>query len=171
MNANRGLLAGPLIALVISAGGCEMNLSGTELASSPDILAKRVEKAHGITGWRNIEVIACDITVYFGGQKALEGSMEFAPHANLSRIETADGTIMVFDGQRAWISPAEATSPMTRFHLLTWPYFIAAPFKLLDSGTHRTSEPPATYDGEQHYRFTLSFGQGVGDSPDDWYIV
>ena len=57
MNANRGLLAGPLIALVTSAGGCEMNRSGTELASSPDILAKRVEKAHGITAWRNIAVI------------------------------------------------------------------------------------------------------------------
>ena len=145
---------------------CLSPVHADEQAINPAIsLAKSIETAQGRAIWDAQQVVKFDLVVNFGGATRLDGTFWFAPHANLYRYEGKDGTVMVFDGAHAWLTPADSPMlPQARFHLLTWPYFLAVPFKLRDPGSHlNTWDKPNTAK--------LTFGEGVGDAPDDWYIV
>jgi hypothetical protein len=86
----------------------------------------------------------------------------------------ADGTAIVYDGTTAWLSPADAEvpGPPPRFHVLTWPYFMAAPYKLNDPGTnHEIYKGAKLKNGTEHTGVKVTFGDDVGDTPDDWYIA
>jgi hypothetical protein len=133
--------------------------------------AEPIEAAHGAEAWRAAAAVSADVTVTFGGQTAVDGRFLVTPAVGRSRLELADGTVAVFDGERAWVSPASAELPQARFHLLTWPYFLAAPFKLRDPGTHLEDLGTRPLDGVEHPAARLTFDPGVGDSPDDWYVV
>ncbi len=136
--------------------------------------ADLIGKAHGDDAYRSHAALRADVTVTFGGQVMLQGTMTFDTPVGKSRIETTDGAVMVFDGHDAWVTPIDAPIPpgMARFHLLTWPYFIAAPFKLADPGTHIDDAGLKPLD-VHHILPTgkLTFAAGTGDSPDDWYLV
>ncbi len=136
--------------------------------------ADKIGRAHGVEAYRTHSALQADITVTFGGNTALAGTMTFDTPVGRSRIETGDGAVMVLDGEDAWIAPADAPVPpgMARFHLLTWPYFAAAPFKLADPGTTLVDAGPKPLDA--HHILPagmLTFDAGTGDSPDDWYLV
>ena len=142
-------------------------------AGSPgaDELAERVGRALSIDVWWTKAAIEADITIELGGATMLDGRMLFELHGQgRSRIELTDGTLMVFDGREAWVSPAASEVPMARFHLLTWSYFLAAPMKLRDPGTHLESLGRMELQGRSYETVKLTFDTGVGDAPDDWYI-
>jgi len=56
---------------------------------------------------------------------------------------------------------------------LTWPYFVAAPYKLDDPGTrHASTGPHVVRNGNERLHGTkITFEAGVGDTPEDWYIA
>ena len=134
-------------------------------------LADRIEVAHGKHAWTRQQAVACDITVIFGADVLLQGSMTCEPGGGRVRIETEGGATLVFDGERAWVSPSAAKVPMVRFQLLTWPYFLAVPFKLRDPGTFLAPHGTRPLHGVPHETALLTFDAGIGDSPDDWYVV
>jgi hypothetical protein len=79
----------------------------------------------------------------------------------------------VWDGGDAWVKPADTpfAEGKPRFHLRTWTYFLAVPFKLRDPGSSlRAFDGPALGEREMPTA-KLTFGEGVGDAPDDWYVV
>jgi hypothetical protein len=87
-------------------------------------------------------------------------------------MDLTDGTTLVFDGSRAWVKPAEKRFPPgARFHLLTWPYFLAVPFKLDDPGAILLETAETRLHGEPYVTGRLEFTDGTGDAPDDWYIL
>lgn len=148
--------------------------AGAQDAEFHQKFADLIGKAHGADAYRSHAALRADVTVTFGGQVMLQGTMTFDTPVGKSRIETTDGAVMVFDGHDAWVTPIDAPIPpgMARFHLLTWPYFIAAPFKLEDPGTHIDDAGQKPLD--VHHIFPagkLTFDPGTGDSPDDWYLV
>lgn len=145
-----------------------------ELSEFHQHFADTIGTAHGIKAYREHAAVKADAVITFGGQVLLDGTITFDTPVGRSRIETKDGTVMVLDGRDAWVSPADAPTPPTeaRFALLTWPYFIAAPFKLADPGA--TIDDAGKKPLEAHRILPtgkLTFGSGVGDSPDDWYLV
>ena len=148
-------------------------LAGCEETPRPATakLAQRIAEAHGMKAWQAKRAVAAEITAYFGGQEMISGSMVYDHHQGRVRMETGAGAVLVFDGATAWVSPASATVPMARFQLLTWPYFLAAPFKLQDPGSHLAETEPLALDGRTHETARLTFDPGVGESPDDWYIL
>lgn len=130
--------------------------------------------AHGIKTYRGHAVLQVDTVVTFGGKVRIDGTMTFDTPVGKTRIENKGGMVMVFDGKDAWVAPADAEVPptMARFALLTWPYFVAAPFKLADPGTHIDDADLKPLDAHRIFPAgKLTFGEGVGDSPDDWYMV
>lgn len=146
--------------------------AGAEAEAAIPPFAAAVEAAHGAEAWRSHQAFAADTVLFYGGQQVFEGTITFTPDAARTRTErAADGALLVFDGATAWVSPADAEWPMARFHALTWPYFAAAPFKLADPGSHL--EPLGERDllGTPHEAARLTFDPGVGDSPDDWYVL
>ncbi|MAE60401.1 MAG: hypothetical protein CMJ49_03490 [Planctomycetaceae bacterium] len=154
-----------LIGLVV-VSGCGMTTTTAER------FARDIEFAHGAGSWRAHEALSADIVVTFMGGTMLEGRMTFTTDMSRARIETTAGPVMVFDGERAWLSPASAEVEMARFHLLTWPYFVAAPYKLQDPGSHLSylGTMPLDDSGTEYDVAELTFDAGVGDTPDDWYV-
>lgn len=149
-------------------------VTAEELSEYHQHFADSIGTAQGIEAYRSHKALQADITVTFGGKVMLKGVMTFDTPVGKSRIETADGTAMVLDGKDAWVAPADAQVPpgMARFHLLTWPYFVAAPFKLADPGTLIADARLKPLDAHRIFPAgKLTFGAGVGDSPDDWYMV
>src|SRR5688572_8603528 len=55
-----------------------------------------------------------------------------------ARFDLEDGTLYIFDGLRAWVSPRTAPLNRARFHLITWPFFVGLPFNLKDKGSNVT---------------------------------
>lgn len=155
-------------------GGCGSR--GTRSATAPSTDAasafvRRIEQAHGRDAWYRHDAVAADIVVEFGGRRAIDGVVTFTTDAGRSRIDLKDGTTLVFDGQRAWTAPASAEFPRARFHLLTWPYFAAIPFKLRDGGTRLAETASRPLNGTPHPTARLTFAPGTGDAPDDWYVL
>lgn len=133
--------------------------------------AQPIEAAHNITAWNSNAVFKTDLVVSFGGNDKINGTMTLTPSTSHTRIDQKSGETLVWDGSKAWISPSTAEFPMARFHLMTWPYFLAIPFKLQDPGTHLEEMGLVTLDGVEYSTAKLSFGENVGDAPKDWYII
>ena len=77
-----------------------------------------------------------------------------------------------WDGTRAWITPAADAFPSTaRFWSLTPYYFVGMPFVAADPGTRYERLPDAALDGSTYQIVKLTYGEGVGDAPDDYYVL
>ncbi len=135
--------------------------------------ADSIGTAHGIKAYNKQKALQANITVTFGGSTT-KTVTTFDTPVGKSHIKTDDGIIMVLDGKDAWVAPADGDIPpgRARFMLLTWPYFIAAPFKLADPGTSITDQGKQPLDAHRIYPAgKLTFSESVGDSPDDWYML
>ncbi|MEM8931563.1 MAG: hypothetical protein AAGE94_10325 [Acidobacteriota bacterium] len=149
-------------------------LSALVLASplAAEGFVEAVERAHGEASWDRQQVLQADIVVEFRGNTMIDGTMWTDTPVGKTRFELADGTVLIFDGDTAWTSPADAAFQGTRFHVLTWPYFLAAPMKLDDPGTHvETLGDRPFAEGRALPAAKLTFDAGVGDSPEDWYVL
>lgn len=178
-----GLLAACLIAGALAAG-CQREpegQAGRETAppvpetfvEDPTTMAWTgpIEKAHGRETWRSKPALAADITVELGGRVANQGRLVFKTDLSASRIELADGTVLVFDGQDAWVSPSVSDFQRARWHLRAWPYLMALPAKLRDHGTRLEPMGQRDLRGKTYDVARLTFEPGTGDTPDDWYLI
>lgn len=85
-------------------------------------------------------------------------------------VEPYDGRF-AWDGEQAWIYPADTPKINPRFWALTGFYFSQIPFVLADPGVSYEKLPDAELDGETYSMVKCTFGSGVGDAPDDHYIL
>lgn len=130
-----------------------------------------IERAHSAAIWRQKEAFQSGIAVRFGGNTILEGRMLTTPSMSRTRLEIASGAVAIWDGEDAWVSPGAAEFPEARFHALTWPYFLSAPMKLRDPGARVGPSGSKELRGERFDTAKLTFDPGVGDTPDDWYVL
>ena len=73
-------------------------------------------------------------------------------------------------GEEAWISPADAELfTNARFWALTPYYFVSMPFVLADPGVNYALAPSDTIQGRAVDVVRITFDQGTGDAPDDYY--
>jgi hypothetical protein len=165
-------------AALVSASGCAREAPderGSAAAGGPDrsvvSFVADVEEAHGAEAFRSSQAVAFDIAIRFGEEEALRGHFLYDHVHDRARLELPDGTIAVFDGERAWVAPARESLPMARFHLRTWPYFLCFPFKLGDPGA-RIEPLGRERLGERVLAVArLDFEAGTGDTPRDWYRI
>ncbi|MEM6362715.1 MAG: hypothetical protein AAFX57_07080 [Bacteroidota bacterium] len=77
-----------------------------------------------------------------------------------------------WDGSQAWYYPADAEIPYnTRFWALTPYYFAGMPFVFADEGVNLTMEEDIAFEGNTHHVVRVTFGENVGDAPDDYYVL
>ncbi len=173
MPGNRVLLAAVALIWIASVAPAAPG----EDRSEAQMFAEPIEAAHGIGAWKTKQAVQYDIRIEFGGNVTFDGRTIFEIGRERVRMESRDGDLaMVWDGEDAWYWPADAnmSGPSPRFHLRTWTYFLAAPFKLRDPGSHlqlRYGMPLREGEGRHYDVAKLSFGEGVGDAPDDWYML
>lgn len=160
----------PVTMLTLAVLASTLPAAGADFAEK---FAKPIEKTHGMDVWSAAEAMEVDITVDFGGQRMVDGQLLMDPTGSRVRLTLKDGTVAVFDGQDAWVSPPDSAFHQgARFHVLTWSYFLAAPMKLRDSGTHieDLGKLPLR-NGKKMAAARLTFDSGVGDTPEDWYVL
>lgn len=77
-----------------------------------------------------------------------------------------------WDGQQAWAVPTDTLIPYdVRFWSLTPYYFVGIPFVLADEGINLTLMEPDTLEGKPYDLLKVTFETGVGDAPDDYYVI
>jgi len=89
------------------------------------------------------------------------------------RIETKDYALG-FDGDKVWLKQEDSTSfnpSRARFYHNLMFYFYAMPFVLADDGITYEETKSLEMDGVTYPGTKISFGEGVGDAPDDNYII
>jgi hypothetical protein len=140
-------------------------------AEGEEDFALAIEKAHAAGRWRSQQALEAKIVAQIGEHRILDATLLFETPVGRVRMELADGTVAVFDGQKAWVAPADSPWQGARFHLLTWPYFAAVPMKLRDPGARLEEIGTRPLHGKDLPAARLTFAPGTGDTPDDWYVV
>lgn len=132
--------------------------------------AKAIEAAHGGAKWSKAQIFEADLELHFGGKLRFQAHLVMDTQSARTRLELKSGETIGFDGKDVWITPAKSKRARARFDALTWSYFVAAPWKLRDPGSHLVSKGSKTLKGKALETAKLTFDKGVGDAPDDWYL-
>lgn len=130
-----------------------------------------IEQAHGVKAWDAHQALEADIEITAGGKTAFNGRLLMTTDANQAKLTSWDGPVMIWDGKQMWVSPADAKVEQATFQLRSWPYFIAAPFKLADKGTHLQPLGEKPIRDRKFDTAKLTFDPGAAEGPGDWYIV
>ncbi len=136
-----------------------------------------IEEAHGMSNWPAGKVLKVDISFAPPGQEFVKGTMWMNSTFAKQRFVDGKGHVYGFDAETAWKEDAKTPSmagPGTRFLLPTLAYFVGAPFKLSDPGVNlelKEEQMVLTEGGEAYDAAKMTFDAGVGDAPDDWYVV
>ncbi|MCG2461625.1 hypothetical protein K8352_12765 [Flavobacteriaceae bacterium F89] len=77
-----------------------------------------------------------------------------------------------WDGKQAWKYPYNAKiEENPRFWALTPFYFLGIPFVLVDEGIHLKYEGIISLKQKDYHQIRVTFDQGIGDAPNDFYVV
>lgn len=86
------------------------------------------------------------------------------------RVESPEQTFG-FDGEDVWVLPDSADASRARFYHNLYFYFYAMPFVVGDPGARYEEVEPKELQGKEYNGIKVSYGDGVGDSPEDNYIL
>ncbi len=142
-------------------------------ATPPPVLSfsENIEEAHNKVAFMSRKAVSFDIILKFGGKVRLDAKVSMTTNSTRVRLDKADGTTIVYNGNQVYITPDNSKMDGARFDIFTWQYFFAMPFKLTDPGTVWGDQELRKLDGKHYETSKLSFESNIGDSPDDWYLV
>lgn len=86
------------------------------------------------------------------------------------RLESPKRTIG-FDGENVWVTPDTVDASRARFYHNLYFYFYAMPFVVGDPGAYYKDVEPRELGEKTYNGIKVSYGDGVGDAPDDNYII
>lgn len=87
------------------------------------------------------------------------------------RIDEEGGAPLIgFDRQEVWTTDSSRVERARFYHNLYF-YFFAMPFVLADPGIRYDSVPSRTLLGKSYPGIKVAYGDSIGDSPDDNYIL
>jgi len=147
---------------------------GPDLPSSlPLTTADRIAKAHNERAWKAHNAFTCDITVNFAGHTSVRGSMLLDIKGGRARLDLFDGAKLIWDGTRAWVSPADAPVESAHYHLHMWPSLLRLPFELNAPGTKHESAEGTSFEGRVCNTTRVTFDEKVSRrvTPKDWLLV
>lgn len=128
----------------------------------------KVFNAHGgIDNWNSMRTLSFTMTKP-NGKEVTTTNLK----TRTERIETPTYA-MGFDGETLWVNEkdGEAYKGNARFYKGLMMYFYAMPFILGDSGIIYEETTPLTFEGKIYPGILISYESGVGESPDDQYIL
>jgi hypothetical protein len=132
---------------------------------------EQIQKAQHVGTFYQQKAVAFDIETTING-KTTTASLTTMTNSGKIRLQYGDGKTVVFDGKKIWLNSTDAHAyRQARFDIFMWQYFFMAPFKMDDAGTNWQLLSDKTLDDNDYARAKLTFKNGTGDTPNDWYIV
>ncbi|MEQ9466762.1 MAG: DUF6503 family protein [Ekhidna sp.] len=86
------------------------------------------------------------------------------------RLESPQQTIG-FDGDDVWVTPDTVDASRARFYHNLFFYFYTMPFVVGDPGAYYEDVEPRELSGKAYNGIKISYGENIGDAPDDNYIL
>src|SRR5690606_16949706 len=178
-----------LLAILLSITACKNDkkttaddprAEGMELDSTETSNVKEVEKpkeypaqlqamftAHGgLNHWKKMNNLCFEMK----GKNVEETQTDALPDRK-TKIESKDWSIG-YDGKGVWLLKQDVGyegNPVFYHNLMF--YFYAMPFIISDPGTNYETVAPTELDGKIYNGLKVSYNKGVGDSPEDEYIL
>jgi len=163
------------IALIFLPACEEAPSQETESASKDEQVAltqiEKTEAVHSKGEFLSRAIVQFDIVLEFGGSERLNGTMTLTTNSTAGKIFYQNGEEIYYQKDKVFVSPEMENTERARFAAYTWSYFFLFPYKLSDPGTNWSEEEQAILNGEAYNSQKLTFGEGIGDAPDDWYIT
>ncbi len=141
-------------------------------AVSPAVaFAQNIEAAHNKQAWEAKKAVSFDVDLSFGGHERMTAKITSRTNSTRVRVDKKDGSKLIYNGKDVFLSPANANDKGARFDMFTWNYFFSIPFKFTDPGTNWELLDSLKIDSTPYATGKLTFGEQIGDAPDDWYVV
>lgn len=147
----------------------QKNISKVNLSDVPQIA--KIESAHKKQGFFSKDAIQFDIRIVFGGNEIINGTMIFSTDSRSGIMKLNNGDQVIYNDGMVYHNPAMEKADGVRFSAYTWSYFFLLPYKLNDPGSKWSEFKTIAIDSTDFNTQKISFGDGVGDTPDDWYLV
>ncbi|MEM7161141.1 MAG: hypothetical protein AAF487_01755 [Bacteroidota bacterium] len=163
------LLSVTLLVACVNDQGIERQLP--ELTPPIKTPIELIEEAHKKDEVNSNKAIQFDIQLFFGGKERLNANLTLAANSTKGIIESNDSSVVLYVEDKVYYSDSLKNPKSVRFSAYTWPYFALLPYKLSDPGTHWGEPFSETLADKNLNCQKLTFEQGVGDAPDDWYLV
>ena len=143
----------------------------TELNITTSIYPEKISKvfdAHGgIDAWNSMEYL------YFEIEKPTVNDMYDVALKSRKSLISYEHHLLGFDGDNVWLKNLDTvtykSNPKFYYNLMF--YFYAMPFVLGDDGIHYAESEPLEFEGVTYPGILISYESGVGESPDDEYIL
>ena len=165
------------VTIVAMSSACSFSSDNNVAKEEPKVeftdaekLVAEIEKTHKKEVFEQNEVVQFDLQLNFGGKERFNGRVYVMISGAKIKMED-DSTLMFWNGEKAMVLPSTENNEKARFDLLTWSYFFTAPYKLSDPGTNHQFLGSSFLGGAEYDANKLTFDQGTGDTPEDWYIV
>ena len=133
--------------------------------------AQTIEQAHQKERFSQKDNVSFDLVLSFGGQERVNDRVSMNTATSKLRLDSKNGTAVVYDGTDIFITPKDAEQNGVRFGIFTWTYFFALPFKLSDPGVNIALQGEKQLADTTYTTSKLTFDNNIGDAPDDWYIL
>jgi hypothetical protein len=160
-----------LLAAALALTGC----ASTKKAPPP--FGLRVAQAHGYSDWQGKkDALKADVHLTIFGEtpgqnRFFDADFTYECSTGRTRMHLADNTVIVFDGKKTWVSPADAKVQKPRFIVKTWPFMVAAPLRLMEPGITHGEVEMRPLGGQQCPTMKLSFAPGADHGDADWCIA
>lgn len=162
-----------IIATTFTFSGCTSKESRSKQSEISNADVKKVDTAHKSKALFKYESVSFDLNLIFGGKEAFKGRVYTMTNSSAIRLDYSSGKkLLIHNGDiYTYADPVPTKKMSDRFALFTWQYFFMAPYKLGDQGTNWNERESITIDGQEYKSLMLTFDNGTGDAPDDWYIL
>lgn len=157
-------------ALVLFLIACKQQSDQVQKSSIPSItypeaIQKIFETHGGLATWKSMNAMSYEIV------KEDQNEKQFVDlNDRRERIEASNVT-MGYDGSNFWMEADTSYKGNPIFYKNLMFYFYAMPFVLADDGIQYHEVEPLRFDGITYPGFRISYGDGVGVSPEDEYFI
>lgn len=137
-------------------------------ASAPKIVLQMIEAHGGLVAWESAPSVYFED---FWGDGPNWSQIQVEQGKRRALIDyPGTGMRMAWDGERAWSLDWEAPMPPRFFALLNY-YFLNLPWLTVDPGVilEETGTASVPDDPVEYRVVKMTFEEGVGDTPDDYY--
>lgn len=140
-------------------------VENTQKIEYPTDLVKIFDNHGGLDKWKSMDALSYEIVKEEGNEKQFVDLQ-----SRRERIE-ANNFTSGYDGKEYWVEADTSYKGNAKFYTNLMFYFYAMPFVLADEGITYTKTTPLAYEDKSYPGYRISYGDGVGVSPEDEYFI
>ncbi|MGA2499552.1 MAG: hypothetical protein ABSH20_17585 [Tepidisphaeraceae bacterium] len=157
--------------LTFSLAMLTLCLAGCHSIQAVKPLDVQIADAHGWDKYKELEALAGDIHVVFKDGSQFDAHFVHEMKTGRTRMQLADESVLVFDGQCTWVWPANSSVKDPRHNLTTWPFLVTLPMRLHSAGATLSGPTTRKWANMDYDALTLSFAPNAEYRSNDWFVV